>query len=51
MSKSRKIMTFWMHIQIVSKESQTGNKICNSDLFSVGSVWSPIAPVMAETCP
>lgn len=41
-------MTFWMYTQGVSKESQTGNRICYTGLFTSGSGWSPMAPVLAS---
>lgn len=41
-------MTFWMNTEGVSKETQTGIKICNTGLFSVGSGRSPMAPVLAS---
>lgn len=38
-----------MNIQAVSKESQIGNKICNTDfILSAGSGWSPMASVLAS---
>lgn len=40
-------MTFWMNIQGVGKASQIG-KMFDTGLFSLGSGWSPTAPVLAS---
>lgn len=41
-------MTFWMSAQGVSKEYQTGNRICSAGLFTSGPAWGPMAPVLAS---